>query len=36
VIHVPDRPHVHVRLRPLELCLGHWSLSRIGKVCLFL
>src|SRR5512143_3426373 len=24
VVHVPDRPHVHMRLRPLELCLGHW------------
>src|SRR6266571_4456816 len=23
VIHVPDRPHVHVRLRPLEFLLGH-------------
>ena len=23
VVHVPDRPHVHVRLRPLELALGH-------------
>ena len=23
VIDVPDRPHVHMRLRPLELCLTH-------------
>src|SRR6266516_4264557 len=23
VIHVPNRPHVHVRLRPLKLCLSH-------------
>src|SRR5262245_15142065 len=26
VIDVPDRPDVHVRLRPVELCLGHASL----------
>jgi len=24
VIHVPDRPHVHVRLRALELALCHF------------
>jgi hypothetical protein len=23
VIHVPNRTHVHVRLRPLKLALGH-------------
>jgi hypothetical protein len=27
MIHVPDRPHVHVRLRPLKFRLGHHSLS---------
>ena len=28
VIHVTDRPHVHVRLRPLELLLGHGVSAR--------
>src|SRR5690606_24562308 len=24
VVDMPDRPHVHMRLRPLKLSLGHW------------
>src|SRR4029077_17722425 len=33
VIHVPDRPHVHVRLLPLELLLGHRSSSSLSPNC---
>ena len=35
VVHVTDRPHVHVRLRPLELLLGHEAspLSASEFVC---
>ena len=29
---VPDRPNVHVRLRPLELCLGHTGCSKRERV----
>jgi hypothetical protein len=29
VIHVPNRPHVHVRLGPLEFLLGHLILLRV-------
>src|SRR3989454_356552 len=28
VVHVPNGPDVHVRLRPLKLCLGHENLKR--------
>jgi hypothetical protein len=27
VIDVPDRPHVHVRLRPIKFALGHFCLQ---------
>jgi hypothetical protein len=27
VIDMPDRPYVHVRLRPIKLLLGHDSVS---------
>src|SRR5579872_2652255 len=30
VIHVPDRPHVYVRLRPLKPCLRHPPASRLS------
>jgi len=26
MIHVPNRPHIHVRLRPLKLAFGHFFL----------
>src|SRR5207244_9412713 len=29
VVHVPDRPHVHVRLRALELLLGHYDVTSV-------
>src|SRR5207244_5663306 len=32
VVHVPDRPHVHMRLGPLKLSLGHNS-SKSFKNC---
>src|SRR5207247_122865 len=34
VIHVPDRPHVHVRLRPLEFLLGHFDPPLAAARCI--
>ena len=42
VVDVPDRPHVHMRLRPLKLLLPHvlvgsfhppWMMSYIDEIC---
>src|SRR5690606_16317297 len=31
MVDVPDRPHVHVRLRPLKLSLGHVSFLPLSR-----
>jgi hypothetical protein len=31
MVHVPNRPHVHMRLRPLKLRLRHFSILAVKE-----